>query len=141
VKIGEHVIWNENGKRPIWQYLALTFGIAWLSDAIMILGERFGILTGDAGKTAITVMICLGVACAPAYAMLILLKKFKQVVTFKEVVKRIVHTDHVNKTDLITLAFFVELLLVKTMTSIKLVNLPWYYYLSLPLMIAALVFG
>ncbi len=73
----------ENEKRPIWQYLALTFGIAWIPEAIIILGEQLGILPGDAGKIVASLIIILAAGCAPAYSVLILLKKDKQPINFR----------------------------------------------------------
>ena len=38
-------MWNEKEKKPILRYIILTFLIAWISEVLLILGERLGILT------------------------------------------------------------------------------------------------
>ncbi len=130
----------ENEKRPIWQYLALTFGIAWIAEAIIILGEQLGILTGDAGKIVASLIIILAAGCAPAYSVLILLKKDKQPIRFKDFIKRIFYTNNVNRTVLITLGVFVAFFVTR-MISFQFAEYPWYYYLSIPLVMVVMIFG
>lgn len=134
-------MFTENEKRPTWQYLALTFGIAWLAEAIIILGEQLGILTGDAGKIVASLIIILVAAPAPAYVVLFLLKKDKQEVKFKDFIKRIFHTDNVKRTVLITLVYFAVLLLITRMISFKFVEYPWYYVLLIPLIMVVMIYG
>jgi membrane protease YdiL (CAAX protease family) len=134
-------MWNENDKRPVWQYLALTFGIAWFFEAIIILGEQLGILAGNSGKIIVTSIIFLGAGCAPAYAMLILMFKFKQVKGFKDFVRRIFHTENSKKTILVTLAFIPVLFIVNLLISKGFADNPWYYYLVVPFVLIAMIFG
>jgi len=134
-------MWNENEKRPVWQYLILTFGIAWVLEGMIILGEQLGILTGKAGSVMITAIIFLGAGCAPAYAMLILLKKYKQINGFKDFVKRILHTNNVRKTILVTLVFMAAQVIMKAITSPGLADLPWYKFLFIPVVTAVMIIG
>jgi CAAX amino terminal protease family. len=127
-------MWNENEKRPVGQYLALVFLIAWASEAILILLEQFGIMTGTVPGTVgffVTyAVIGFGAGFAPAYAIYILLKKHKQINGLKDFFRLYFKTNNVLKTVFITIAFFCALLLVNIIGNKYLGN-PWYLFLLL----------
>lgn len=128
-------MWNENEKKPVWQYLTLTFLIAWVSEAVLILGERLGILTGTVGFIITYAFIGLAAGFAPAYATIILLKKHGQIRGFKDLCGRIFKTSNVLKTIIITAIFCCSQFIPNIICNNYLGN-PWYYFiLFVPLMI------
>ncbi len=131
-------MWNENEKRPTLQYLALVFLIAWVSEAVLILLEQFGIMTGTVPGTAgffITyAVIGFGAGFAPTYAIYILLKKYKHINGVKDFFRLYFKTDNAPRAVLMTVAFFGALLAVNIVGNRYLGN-PWYLFLLLiPLM-------
>jgi membrane protease YdiL (CAAX protease family) len=115
--------------------LGLTFLIAWGAEALIILGERVGILTGAVGVFFTYIIIGFGAGFAPAYAIYIMLKKYKQITGFKDFCKLIFKTSNLKKTIFITLAFFCSQLLVNMICE-DFLGQPWYYFiLYIPLMV------
>ena len=128
-------MWNDNEKKPIWQYLGLTFLIAWVCEAILILGERLGILTGTVGVAITFIVIGLGAGFAPAYATIILLKKHGQLHGWKDLCGRIFSANHGLKSFVILFVFFCSQLTVQILCS-DYSGAPWYLFiLYLPVMI------
>jgi len=103
-------MWDDKSKNPIWSFLALTFLIAWVCEGVLILTEQTGIfhetLSGITGFIIVTMYRGITVACAPAWAMLILLKKHNRIKGFKDFFLRILKTEKRLKTVIITVAFF-----------------------------------
>ena len=127
-------MWDEHDKKPIAQFLALTFLFAWLSESMLIAGERFGIITGAVGSVAAFIIIVFGAGLAPTYAIIILLKKHGQIRGFKDVCTRIFKTENVLKTIIITAVFFGSQLIFNIICNSYTGN--WYIALfSIPIMI------
>lgn len=128
-------MWNENEKKPVIQFLFWTFLIAWCAEAILILGERIGILTGTAGLIIATAIIGIGAGMAPTYAVAILLKKHGQIRGFKDFCGRIFKTGNVKKTIIITAVFYL-IWVIKDIMLESYLGEPWYLFILLiPIMI------
>lgn len=130
-------MWNEtdNGKRPVWRYLAHVFILVWVTAAVIIILERLGILVGTVGKISFYLLTGLGVGFAPAYAVFVSLKKHEQISGFKDFCGRIFKTGNVLKTIVIT-AVFACFPLAATLLCETYVGNPWYFFvLLIPFMI------
>jgi len=123
-------MWNENEKKPIWQYLALTFAIAWISETLLILGEQLGVISGSAGFAIYFVIVGFGAGFAPAYAIIILLKKHGQIRGLKDLCRRIFKTENILKTVIITAVFFASQLIPNILCNSYL-GQPWYFFILL----------
>ena len=134
-------MWNDDAKKPIWTFLALTFIIAWASDAVLIIVERTGILSGMAGFIIVTMYHGITSACAPAYAVFILLKKHKQIKGVKDFFFRIFITENLSKIVIITAAFVVFQFII-AMISGQYMGDTWYFaLLALPMLLAGIIGG
>jgi len=128
-------MWNENDAKPVWQYLALAFGIAWISEMLLILGERLSIVTGTAGMVLYFMVVGFGAGFAPAYAVIILMKRHGQIRGVKDLCARIFRTENLLRTVIITAVFFCSQLIPNILCNRYLGN-PWYYFILLmPMMI------
>lgn len=128
-------MWDGNEKKPIGQYLILTFLIAWVSEIILIFGEKSGIIAGNAGLVIHFIVIGFGAGLAPMYATYIVLKTHKQITGIKDFSKRVFKTENILKTAVITIAFCVSQLTLYMICS-KYLGEPWYLFiLYVPLMI------
>ena len=127
-------MWNENDKEPIAQFLALTFLIAWVSEAMLIAGEWLGIITGTVGSVVAFIIIGFGAGLAPTYAIIILLKKHGQIRGFKDVCRHIFKTENVFETIIITAVFFGSQLILNIISNDYTGS--WYFaLLGIPIMI------
>jgi len=133
-------MWNDKIKKPIWGFLALTFLIAWVCEGVLILVEQTGIISGIAGFIIVTMYRGIGVASAPAWAMLILLKKHGQIKGFKDFFLRIFKTENIFKTVVITVAFFVCHFFF-VMLSGQYLGDTWYFALSAGLWLVVGIIG
>ena len=138
-------MWNDKSKKPILVYLALTFLISFACEDVLIFIERTGILSGIlsgiAGFIIVTMYRGITVACAPAWTMLILLKKHKQIGGFKDFFLRIFKTEKRLRTVIITVAFFFCYFIV-CMFSGRYQGDTWYYSLfALPWLAAGIIGG
>ena len=128
-------MWNEAEKKPVGKYIALTFLIAWGCDAVLILGERLGLLTGDVGRAVTSLVISCGVGFAPAIALVILMKKYGQIQGAKGFFGRVFATPKVLQTVVITALFF-AVQVVPNLLSNRYLGNPWYLFiLYMPLML------
>lgn len=122
-------------KNGIVQYLMLTFLMAWGIEAVIIIGERFEILTGVIGSTLIFLLIGLGAGFAPAYAVCILLKKQRKIHGLKDILRLTLQTPNIKQTMWITMIFFGSQFFVNLISEDSSGN-PWYFFiLFLPVMI------
>jgi len=128
-------MWKKDEKKPIAQYLTLTFLIAWISEGILILGEQLGLLTDNTVSTVMTfAIIGLGAGMAPTYAIYILLKKHGQIRGFKDFCGRIFKTENVLYTIIITAVFCGSLIIMNIIGNDYTGG--WYLaILSIPIMI------
>jgi len=138
-------MWNEKSKKPIWSFLALTFLIAGVCEGVLILIEQTGVLSGmQSGITGfiiITMYRGITVASAPAWAMLILLKKHNQIKGFKDFFLRIFKTEKKTRTVIATVAFFSGYFIV-CMLSCQYLGDTWYFALfALPWLAAGIIGG
>ena len=134
-------MWNEKTKRPVISFLALTFLIAWACEGILILTELTGIISGIGGFIFVTMYRGITVACAPAWAMLILLKKYGQTKGIKDFFLRIFKAEKKLKTVIITLAFFL-LQFVIAMSKGQYLGDTWHFaLLALPWLAAGIIGG
>ena len=90
-------MWPKTEKKPILPYLFLAFSIAWCAEALLIVGEHIGLLTGTLGTVAFYIIFLLGAALAPMYAVFILLKKRKMIRGVKDFCGLIFKVDDVLK--------------------------------------------
>ncbi|MFV0395071.1 MAG: CPBP family intramembrane glutamic endopeptidase, partial [Coprobacillaceae bacterium] len=128
-------MWTEKDKKPIGLYLVLTFMIAWGFEGVLILGERFGILTGDIGVVITFLIIGFGAGFAPTYAIYIVLKKHQKIKNIKDFTKLLLQTKNITRTLLIMLIFYGSQLMVYVITN-KYLGEPWYLFiLYIPLMV------
>lgn len=70
-------------------FVLLTFAIAWFCCGILYIGERTGVLNGDAGYVITYALIGFGIGCAPTYAVYILLKRANAIRGLGDFFKRI----------------------------------------------------
>lgn len=130
-------MWNENEKRPIWQYLVHVYVLVWVTAAVIIILEQLGILAVGAmvGKIITYTLMGFGVGLAPAYAIIILLKKHGQIKSFKDLCRRVFKTEHRAKTIAATILFACFPLAASLICESYSGN-PWYLFiLLLPFMI------
>jgi membrane protease YdiL (CAAX protease family) len=138
-------MWNDKSKKPIWSFLVLTFLIDWVFEGVLIFieltGVLSGILSGITGFIIVTMYRGIAVACAPAWAMLILLKKHNQIKGFKDFFLRIFKTEKRLRTVIITVAFFLVHFIVYVFSG-KYLGDTWYFALvSLPWLVAGIIGG
>jgi membrane protease YdiL (CAAX protease family) len=134
-------MWNDNTKKPIWRFLALTFLIAWASEGILIIVEQFDIIYGIAGFIAVTMYRGITVAFAPAWAMLILLKKHGQINGVKDFLLRIFKTENIFKTIGITTVFFIGHFVI-VMLGGQFAGDTWLFaFTALPWLVAGIIGG
>jgi len=137
-------MWNDKSPKKIWSFLALTFLLAWVCEGVLILIEQTGILSGIlsgiTGFIIITMYRGITVACAPAWAILILLKKHNQIKGFKEFFLRIFKAEKRLRTVIITVAFFLGYFIV-CMFSGQYLGDTWYFALFALLWLAAGIIG
>ena len=134
-------MWNENTKKPIWSFLALTFLIAWACEGVLILLEQTGIISGIAGFIFVIMFRGIGVGSAPAWAIFILLKRHGQIRGFKKFFMRIFKTEKKIKTIIITALFFL-LYFIVAMVSGQYLGDTWYFALfALPWLFAGIIGG
>ena len=134
-------MWNDKTKKPIWSFLALTFLIAWVFEGILIVVEQFDIIHGLAGFIAVTMYRGITVAFAPAWAMLILLKKHGQIRGVKDFLLRIFKTENIFKTIVITTLFFIGHFVI-VMISGQFLGDTWVFALTaLPWFAAGIIGG
>lgn len=127
-------MWPEKEKKPILQYILLTFLIAWCAEALLILGENTGVLTGTAGVIAYFIFVGFGAGLAPMYAVFILLKKRKKICGIKDFCGLVFRTNHILKTIIATALFFFAFLMLNILSNDYL-HEPWYLFiLYIPLM-------
>ena len=126
---------RQNGNREITPYLILAFLLAWGVEAIILAGERSGLLTGTVGYALTFLLIGFGAGFAPAYAAVILLHRQKAIKGIGTLFKMNIHTPARKKTVWITAAFFLSQLLVNGISE-NYSGKPWYYFvLLIPVMI------
>ena len=138
-------MWNETSKKPIWSFLALTFIIAWVFEGILILIEQTdvlsNILSGITGFIIVTMYRGITVACAPAWAILILLIKHNQIKGFKDFFLRIFRTEKKLQTVIITTIFLLCYFIV-AMFSGQYLGDTWYFPLfAIPWLLAGIIGG
>jgi membrane protease YdiL (CAAX protease family) len=122
-------MWSKKEKNQFKQYLILVFMIAWIIEAIVILGGKLGILTGDIGFFITYVLGGFGAGLAPSYAFYILLKRDNQIHGFKDFWKKIFSTNNVLKTILLTFIFGGSQFIVSLICETSL-DMPLYYYIA-----------
>ena len=128
-------MWPKTEKKPILPYLFLAFSIAWCAEALLIVGEHIGLLTGTLGTVAFYIIFLLGAALAPMYAVFILLKKRKMIRGVKDFCGLIFKADNVRKTVIITVLFLLAFLALNVLNNDYL-HEPWYLFLLyVPMMI------
>lgn len=119
--------------QDIWQYLLLTFLIAWGTEALIIAGERLGVLTGTLGSRVTFLLIFFGAGFAPAYAVCILLRRQKRISGLKDVLKLALANTH-QRAIWIAAIFFGSQLLIDLITEVYLGK--WYLFIvGVPVMI------
>ena len=69
------MIWKREGKKPILQFLGITFGISWGVEILVILLEQLKLLPDIATKVIAMICISVGAALAPGMAVYLLMKK------------------------------------------------------------------
>ena len=128
-------MWPKNEKKPVLQYIFLAFLIAWCALALLILGEKIGVLTGTAGVISYFIIVGLGAGLAPMYAVFILLKRHEKIRGIKDFCKLIFRTSYIIKTIIATTLFALAFLILNILNNDYL-HEPWYLFiLSIPLMI------
>ena len=134
-------MWDDKAKKPIWSFLALTFIIAWVCEGILIFVEQFDIIYGIAGFIAVTMYRGITVAFAPAWAMLILLKKHGQIRGVKHFLLRIFKTENIFKTIIITAVFLIGYFVI-VMLSGQFLGDTWLFAITaLPWLVAGIIGG
>jgi len=134
-------MWNDKTKKPIWSFLALTFIIAWVCEGILIVVEQFGIIYGVTGFIAVTMYRGITVAFAPAWAMLILLKKHGQIRGVREFLLRIFKTENTFKTIIVAAVFFIGYFFIVMLTGQFLGNTWLFALTAIPWLIAGIIGG
>jgi membrane protease YdiL (CAAX protease family) len=134
-------MWTDKTKKPIWSFLALTFLIAWVFEGILIFVEQLDIIYGMVGFVAVTMYRGITVAFAPAWAMLILLKKHGQINGVKDFLFRIFKTENTFKTIVITAVFFIGQFVI-VMLSGQFLGESWLFaFTALPWLVAGIIGG
>jgi len=138
-------MWNENTKKPIWSFLALTFLIAWVCEGVLILLEQTGIisdfLSGIGGFIFVIMFRGIGAGSAPAWAMFILLIKQGQIRGFKDFFLRIFKAEKKLKTVMITTLFFIAYFIVAMISGVYLGDTWYFALLALPWLFAGIIGG
>ena len=135
-------MWNDNSKKPIWIFLILTFSISWVCEAILIVVEQTGILaSGAAGFVIVMFYRGITVACAPAYATFILLKKRGQISGIKDFFLCIFKTESILKTVIITAAFFLFQLIIDLFSGEYLGDMWYSAWIVAPMLAIGIIGG
>jgi membrane protease YdiL (CAAX protease family) len=128
-------MWNKTEKRPIAQFLLLTFAIAWGSEAVLIVIGHFKLFTENMDIFFTYILVCLGAGFAPAYAFYIVLRLHKKIHGFRDFLKIVFKADNIRLTVIITVLIMLSQLLIYIVCEEYIGN-PWYcFILFIPLMI------
>ncbi len=82
-------MWKENEKKPILQFVLITFGISWGAEFLVLLLEQLNFLPDVAMKVVAMALISVGAALAPGFAVYRLLKKYHKISGIKDYLKRV----------------------------------------------------
>ena len=123
-----------NKKHYIKMFLILSFGIAWLSEFLLILLYKLNKLDTSIIQVFHFLIIGFGAGMAPAYAAFIVEKKYNAI-TLKSFIKQIFHTKN-YKTAFITPVLFALIQFGACSIQEEYLGNPWYYFiLYMPMMI------
>lgn len=123
-----------NKKHYIKVFLFLSFGIAWVSELLLILLYRLNILNANAIQVFHFLIIGFGAGMAPAYAAFIVEKKYNGT-NIKSFIRRIFFTKD-YRLALITLLLFAAIQFCSCIIQEDYLGNPWYYFiLYIPMMI------
>jgi len=134
-------MWNDKTKKPIWSFLALTFLIAWVSEGILIIVEQFDIIYGITGFIAVTMYRGITAGSAPAWAMLILLKKHGKIRGIKDFFLLIFKAESVFKTIIITVVFFIGHFVIVMLSGQFLGDTRLFVLTALPWLVVGIIGG
>ena len=110
-------MWSETEKKPILPYIVLTFSIAWCAELLLILGDKIGVFTGKTGVIAYFIAVGFGAGLAPTYAVFILMAKHKKICGIKDFCRLIFRSNHVLKTTIFTVLFFLVFLVLNILNN------------------------
>ena len=123
-----------NKKYYIKMFLTLSFGIAWLSEFLLIFLYKLNILNASIIQVFHFLIIGFGAGMAPAYAAFIVEKKYNAI-TLKSFIKQIFRTKN-YKTAFITPVLFALIQFGACAIQEEYLGNPWYYFiLYMPMMI------
>lgn len=129
-------MWNHYNKKLILQYLLLVFLIAWSATTIVIIGERLEWFVGPIGTVIYYLLVGFSIGFAPAYAVIILLKKSGKIRGIKELWGYIVKTNHISSSHVLIIAIFFASQIVINIFCNRYLGKPWYMILLMfPFMI------
>lgn len=117
-------------KNPLLRYLALSFGIAWIAEAIAIILERTILPVGIVSKVIVMCFVGFGGGMAPLYAVFLVRRHENPEYKLKSLLHDIFKTESLPRT-LIVLGVIAALLLVKCCFIEKSVGNPWYMWLPM----------
>lgn len=124
---------KSNGKM-MWAYLLYTFVFAWLAELLILAVHRSGLVSGGLGSFLHYGLIILGPGLSPAYAALIVQKRYKAV-TFKGFCRQILYTENMRTTVILTL-FFGCIQFAACVAQERYRGNPWYLFIVyMPLMV------
>ncbi|MGL6197526.1 MAG: CPBP family intramembrane glutamic endopeptidase [Lachnospiraceae bacterium] len=119
----------------IKEFMLWTFGIAWGSEILLILGKHFSIFSGIADTIITYLVIGFGAGAAPAYACYIVFKKCGKIKGFRNFMGIVFRAESIKKTMILSLIFaFSQLLFCLVCEEYR--GGAWYLFIVyLPLMV------
>jgi membrane protease YdiL (CAAX protease family) len=129
-------MWKEDEKKPIGEYLAWAYGIAWISELLILGGDKLGLLDSTVGKIIMYLVLAASAGLAPTYAACIVAirhGKATSVINFCKQAFKVVD----RKRTIITVIVTYAILLIMNMAYETYLNNQWFLFIVLiPVMIA-----
>lgn len=132
----EKKLLSKKDKSELWSYLFYTFGIAWVSELLILALYSLGLLKGGVGLFIHYGVIGFGAGMAPAYAAFIIWNK-KEKRSLKGFIRNIFYTADFRKTIVYLLVFALIQFTACAVQESYLGN-PWYLFI---LFIPFMIFG
>lgn len=116
--------------KSLLRFLSIAFGVAWITEAIIIILEHTVLPVGGVYKGIVMTLVFLGGCLAPFFAAFFTRKNEDKSYTFKSLLKDIFKTEDLLKT-LVVLALIMIVQLIVCICTETSNGLPWYMWLPM----------
>lgn len=108
-------MWKENEKKPIGEYLAWAYGIAWISELMILISDKLGLLDNMIGKIMMYLILAATAGLAPTYAAGIVAIRHKKVTNVIDFCKQAFKVVD-KKKNIITVVVTYAILLIRNIS-------------------------